>query len=93
VEKLQEAIKIQRNKSFKTRETTRKTTKQKPVPWWTKELTIKRKKLNALRRRYQGTKNYEELKEYCKNVYYQDKTKYQATIEKEKLKSGKNTVT
>jgi hypothetical protein len=80
VEKLQEAITMSCSKSFKTQETTKKMTKQKLVPWWTKELTIKRKRLNALRRRYQRTKNNEELREYCKNIYYEEKTKYQATI-------------
>jgi hypothetical protein len=89
VEKLQEAITMSCSKSFKTQETTKKTTKQKLVPWWTKELTIKRKRLNALRRRYQRTKNNEELREYRKNIYYEEKTKYQATIKKEKLKSWK----
>jgi hypothetical protein len=49
IEKLQEAITMSCNKSFKTHETTKKTTKQKSVPWWTKELTIKRKILNSLR--------------------------------------------
>jgi hypothetical protein len=77
------------NRSFKTRDTTKKTTKQKPVPWWTTELTIKRKRWNALRRRYQRTKNNEKLREYRKNIYCEEKTKYHATIKKEKLKSWK----
>jgi hypothetical protein len=57
VEKLQEAITISCNKSYKTREISQKTTKHKQVPWWTWELTTKRKRWNALRRRYQRTKN------------------------------------
>jgi hypothetical protein len=89
MEKPQEAITMSCNKSFKTRDTTKKTTKQKPAPWWTKELTIKRKSLNALRRRYQRKQNNEELREYHKNIYYEEKTKYQATIKKENLKSWK----
>jgi hypothetical protein len=43
--------------------------------------------LNTLRRRYQRTKNNEELREYRKNIYCEEKAKYQATIKKEKLKS------
>jgi len=43
--------------------------KQKSVPWWTEELTIKRKKLNALRRSYQRKKNNEDLREHRKNRY------------------------
>jgi hypothetical protein len=30
--------------------------------------------------------NNEELREYRKNIYHEEKTKYQATIKKEKLK-------
>jgi hypothetical protein len=66
--------------------TTKKTTKHKLVPWWTEELTIQRKRLNALGRRYQRTQNNEVLREYRKNIYHEGKTKYQATIKKEKLK-------
>ena len=47
--------------------------KRKSVPWRTEELTIKRKRLDALRRRYQKTKNNEELMEYRK-THYEEKT-------------------
>ena len=86
VENLQKAITMSCNKSFKPRENTRKPTKQKPVPWWTKELTTKRKRLNALIRRYQRTKNNEELREYRKNIYYKEKLKYKSKIKKGKIK-------
>jgi hypothetical protein len=56
VEKYQIVITNSCKKSFKIRQNTNKTTKQKSVPWWTPELTIKRKRLNALRRLYQRTK-------------------------------------
>jgi len=52
------------------------------------ELTIKSKKLNALRRLYQRTKNNEELREHRKNRC-KEKTTYQAKIKREKLKSWK----
>ena len=45
------------------------------------------KRLKALRRLNQRTKNNKDLKEYRKNTYYEKKTKYQATIKKEKLQS------
>jgi translation initiation factor RLI1 len=61
-------------------------TKQNSVPWWTEELTIKRKRRNALRRRYQRTKNNEELREYRKNTSHEKYTKYQATIKQGKIK-------
>ena len=89
VEKLQEAITMACSKSFKTRETTQKTTKQKSVPLWTEELTVQRKRLNALRKRYQRTQNSEELRDYRKNIYHEEKTEYKATLETEKLKSWK----
>ena len=89
VGKLHEAITLSCNKSFKTRGITKKTTTHKSVPWWTEDLTIKRKRLNALRRRYQRTKNNEELRELRKNIYYEEKANYQATIKKEKTKSWK----
>jgi len=64
-------------------------TTQKSVPWWTEDVTIKRKRLNALRRRYQKTKNNEELRGYSKNIYYEENANYQTTIKKEKIKSWK----
>jgi len=62
IEKLQEAITLSCNKSFTIQENTKKTIKQKSVPLWTEELTIKRKKMNALRRCCQRVKNNEELR-------------------------------
>jgi hypothetical protein len=47
------------------------------------------KRLNTLRRLNKRTKNNEDLREYRKNTYYEEKTKYQATIKKEKLQSWK----
>jgi ribonuclease HI len=89
VGKLQTAITTSCKKSFKTRWNTNKMTKQKSVPWWTAELTIKRKRLNALRRLYQRTKNNEELRNHRKKVYYEERKEYQTTIKKEKIKSWK----
>jgi len=40
------------------------------------------KKLNALRRLYQRTKNNEELREHRKNRHYEEKATYQATIKR-----------
>jgi hypothetical protein len=44
---------------------------------------------NALRRRYQRTKNNEELREHRKSVYYEERKEYSTTIKREKLKSWK----
>ena len=88
VEKLQEAIKSSCNISFRIRGKN-KTTNRKSVPWWTEELTIKRKRLNALRRQYQRMKNNEQLREDRKHKFSEERAKYQATIKKEKLNSWK----
>ena len=88
VDTLQEAITVACNKSFKTIETTQKWTKQKSVAWWTQELTIKRKRINAMRRRFQRTHNIES-RESHKNAYHEEKSSYQAAIKREKLKSWK----
>jgi len=82
VKKLQEAITLSCKKSFKIRVNVRNMITQKSVPWWTEELTIKRKKLNALGRLYQRTKNNEELREHHKNRYHKEKTTYQSTIKR-----------
>ena len=88
VDTLQEAITVACNKSFKTVQTTQKWTKQKSVAWWTQELTIKRKRLNAMRRRFQRTHNT-EIRKSRKNAYHEQKSSYQAAIKREKLKSWK----
>jgi hypothetical protein len=86
VNTLHKAITESCNKSFKTVETTQKWTNHKSVTWWTQELTIKRKRLNAIRRRYQRKHNI-ELRENRKKTYRDEKSSYQAAIKREKLKS------
>ncbi|PSN51387.1 hypothetical protein C0J52_04451 [Blattella germanica] len=70
-------------------EAIQKSIKNKSVPWWTDCLTITRKRVNALRRRYQRTKNNEELRESRKQQYFEEKKKYQIQIRKEKINSWK----
>ena len=60
----------------------------KSVPWWRDELTVMRKRTNALRR-YQRTRKHEGLKEQRKTVYLAEKTWYEATIKREKIRSWK----
>lgn len=57
------------------------------VPWWSTELQILRKKTNALRRRYQRTRNNEDLRSERKTQYMEGKRLYQSRIEEEKFKS------
>jgi hypothetical protein len=59
VDTLQEAITASCDKSFRKAGPLQKGAYQKSVPWWTQELTIRRKKLNAIRRQYQRTQDIE----------------------------------
>ena len=56
VNKFSGALKTACKKFFKIGRVFMKTNKHKSVPWWTEDLTIKRKRVNAFRRKYQRTK-------------------------------------
>jgi hypothetical protein len=57
MEEFHDVLKIACNKTFRTQRNTKKTMVHQSVPWWTEELTIMRKRINDLRRRYQRTGN------------------------------------
>jgi len=63
-----------------------KDNRHKSDPWWTEELTLMRKIINALRI-YQRTTNYNGLREKRKNQYHDGKLQNQAAIKREKFKS------
>ena len=63
---------------------------KRTVPRWTADLSIRRMEINAMRRRYQGTKNNSELRAQRKMQYFKEKTKYEVLIGKEKNSSWKN---
>jgi hypothetical protein len=48
------------NKSFKVRNLSKTSIGNKSVPWWMRELTTQRNKLNVIRWRYQQTKQTTE---------------------------------
>lgn len=52
-------------------------------------MTIIRKKVNAMRRRYQKTTNNQALREIRKNQYLEEKRKYEREIKKQKHNSWK----
>jgi hypothetical protein len=62
---------------------------KRSVPWWTGELTLLRKKALALRRRYQRTRNDENLRHERRFQYQEGNRHYQAKLRREKLKSWK----
>ena len=60
------------------------------MAWWTDELTVMRKRTNALRRRYQRKRKHEGLREQRKTIYLAEKARYEATIRREKISPGRN---
>jgi len=84
-----EAMQTACREAFKIINTQNKTKQKKSVPWWTDSLTIMRKRINALRRLYQRTRNNEKLRESRKHKYLEEKKNYQYEIRKEKLNSWK----
>jgi hypothetical protein len=89
IEEFQEVLKAACDKSFRKERTTKKKITNKSVPWWTDELTVMRKRTNALRRRYQRTRKHEGLREQRKTIYLAGKAMYEATIKREKIQSWK----
>jgi len=57
VDSFTEAMQTACREAFKIINTQNKTKQKKSFPWWTDSLTIVRKRINALRRLYQRTKN------------------------------------
>jgi hypothetical protein len=82
IEEFHEVLKLACSKSFRTQQASKKAMSNKSVSWWTEELTIMRKRLNAQRRRYQRTINNEELREQRKTQYLEGKARYAETIKK-----------
>lgn len=83
------SIKEACNETFKINRGNKRKIRGKSVPWWTPELTVMRKRVNALRRRYQRTYNNEQLREVRRNLYMDGNKQYQTKINTEKLKSWK----
>ena len=82
IEEFHEVLKAACDESFRKHQGTRKTLNNRSVPWWTEELTVMRKRTNALRRRFQRTRNNEGLMEQRKTSYLEEKVRYEATIKR-----------
>ena len=74
---------------FKVSRAGDRVTKGRRVSWWTSELTILRKRVLSLRRRYQRARNDDNLRQERKLQYQEGKRHYQAKLQEEKLKSWK----
>jgi len=84
VNRFSDALTTACNKSFKIGKAFMKTNKHKTVPWWTEDLTIARKRVNAFRRKYQRTKN-DILRDQRQNEYHVEKTQCQVKIKNAKI--------
>jgi ribonuclease HI len=89
IEVFHEVLKAACDQSFRKQQATRKIRTNKSVPWWTEELTVMRKRTNALRRRFQRTRLNEGLREQRKTRYLEEKARYETTIKREKIQSWK----
>jgi hypothetical protein len=68
VDDYNDAVKRACDKTFPIQRSSRHAASHKSVPWWTTELTVLRKRTNALRRLHQRTKNDEELRTRRKKI-------------------------
>jgi hypothetical protein len=75
IEGFSEAMRRACELSFKTTKPLRVTQKLKSGPWWTKELIELRKTTNALRKKYQRTRDNAEQREKNKAIYFEQKSK------------------
>jgi hypothetical protein len=89
VEELHEFLVSACRSSFKILRTTKKALPHKSVPWRTEGLTILRKRVNALRRKYQRTSGNNDPREQRKAQYLAIKAEYAATIRRERSTSWK----
>ena len=69
VKQFEENLKTACKTCFRVSKPTKKINDRKSFPWWTSELTMMRKRANALRRLYQKTKHNQELREQRKTQY------------------------
>jgi len=77
------------NAAFKISRGLKRSITKPAVPWWTEELTVLRKRTNALRRRYQRTTNNENLRQERKEMYFDGRREYEGKMQEANLKSWK----
>ena len=89
IHKFLSAVAAASDAAFKVSRAGDRALKKRSVPWWTGELTLLRKKVLALRRRYQRTRNDENLRHERRLQYQEGNMHYQAKLRQEKLKCWK----
>jgi hypothetical protein len=75
--------------AFKVSRIRYRDTKGRSVPWWSSELTVLRKRALAIRK-YQRTRNYDNLRQDRKLQYQEGRRLYQAKLQEEKIKPWKD---
>ena len=73
--------------AFRVSRAGKRVTTEKSVPWWKSEQTLIRKRVLALRRGYQRTKNDDALRQGRKLQYHEGNPTYQAKLQQQKIKS------
>jgi hypothetical protein len=84
VDEFYEILEKAYRRSFQTTRASQLKTARRTVPWWSEKLTTMRKRLNALRRRFQRTKENDELRTQRRAQYTEAKTNYASKIRKAK---------
>ena len=74
------------NTAFKVLKGSKYLIKKPTVSWWIEELTVLRKKTNAVRRRYQRTTNNGSLRQERKETYLDGRCEYEGKMQEAKLK-------
>ena len=77
------------NTTFRVSQRARHVIKKNTVPWWTEELTVLRKRMNALRRRFQRTTNNVTLRQERKAQYFEGRQEYERKLKDAKIQSLK----
>jgi hypothetical protein len=77
------------NTAFRVSRGAKHLIKKTTISWWTEELTVLRKRTNALWRQYQRTTNNENLRQERKEKCFDGRCKYEGRMQKAKLKSWK----
>jgi len=75
------------DKTFQVTKPGNQAAKKRSVPWWTKDLTLLRKKTLALRHRFQRTKNDHNLRLKRREQYQECNRIYRTKLREEKLQS------
>jgi len=88
-EEIQGVLETACRSSFRIRNIIQKATSHKSVPWWTQNLTILREKVNTQRRKFERTKDNNDLRDHRKEQYLAIKAEYAAAIRKEIYTSWK----